>query len=133
MKLVILVVLGPEIQVDVTALLEVPGHSVKVLATASATLQTIMYCCAISVSIRYQVNTGPVLPIPILIAILLTYIGSLCWEEQCVTTHGMAHHRFANNDHYLSLIFTFHNTFQLFMYFATGFFGDLLFLPVSLH
>lgn len=71
--------------------------------------------------------------IPILIAILLTYIGSLCWEEQCVMTHWMAHHQFANNDHYLSLIFTFHNTFQLFMYFATGFFGDLLFLPVSLH
>lgn len=129
----ILVVLGPEIQVDATALLEVPGRSVKVLATASATLQTTMYCCAISVSIRYQVNTGPVLPIPILIAILLTYIGSLCWEEQCVMTHWMAHHQFANNDHYLSLIFTFHNTFQLFMYFATGFFGDLLFLPVSLH
>lgn len=59
------------------------------------------------VLILYQVITGPVLPIPIL---LLTYKGSLWSGWQCVMIYEMNINQLANsthsNDHKITPIFT---------------------------
>lgn len=55
----------------------------------------------ILVSIRNQVNTGPVLQIPILISIVLAYKGSLFGLKQCVVIYEMDRRQFANSKHIL--------------------------------